>query len=293
MFSHIFHQRLPKGKKGGFLLYNSEIQNAFYRLNAKKIKFFSIGKTSLNKNIMCTHVGEKTGKQIVVVGGTHAREYISTLLVCKMIEFYSHKKFDGGIYFVPMLNPDGVDICINGTKNVKDSFIKNYIEENVNNFSKFKANASLVDINVNFPAKWGEGKRNVKKPNGENFVGFAPASENETKSIMKFLTKIKPDAVISYHSKGEEIYYNFDETKQELKKHLEIAKVAKNVTGYKIKKLRGSVGGLKDWCISILKIPALTIEVGNDKLNHPIGKESLPKIFQQNFKLPLLLFEKL
>ena len=284
---------MPQRQEGGFLLYNNEIQNAFYRLSAKKIKFFSIGKTSLGKHIMCTHLGEKSGKQIVVVGATHAREYITTLLVCKMIEFYSHKKFDGGIYFIPMLNPDGVDICINQTKNVHDEFIKKYIEKNVHDFSKFKANANLVDINVNFPAKWGQGKHNENRPNFENFIGFSPASENETKSIMNFLQNVKPDAVISYHSKGEEIYYNFDQNKKELKNHLAFAKLAKKLSGYKIKKLKGSVGGLKDWCISSLKIPALTIEVGKNEFKHPIGKEYLPKIFQQNFKLPLLLFEKL
>ena len=259
----------------------------------KKIKFFSIGRTCLNKNIMCTHIGERTGKQIVVVGGTHAREYISTLLVCKMIEFYAHKKISGGIYFIPMLNPDGVDICINGTKNINDEFIKNYLDENVSNFSQFKANANMVDINVNFPAKWGEGKHNVKRPHFENFIGFAPASENETRAVMSFINKIRPDAVISYHSKGQEIYFNFDQDRNAMKKHHEIAKVAKSVTGYKIKKLKGSVGGLKDWCISTLKIPALTIEVGENKLKHPLTKQNLPKIFQQNFKLPLLLFEKL
>ena len=284
---------MPNGTGGGFLLYNSEIQNAFYRLQMKKIKFFSIGRTALGKHIMCTHLGNKNGKQIVVFGGTHAREYITTLLVCKMIEFYSHVKFDGGIYFIPLLNPDGVDICINGTENVDDEFIKNYLNEHVQNFSQFKANANLVDINVNFPARWGEGKKNVKEPNFENFIGFLPASENETRAVMSFLKKISPDAVISYHSKGEEIYYNFDQDKATMKQHFKLAKIAKELTGYKIKKLKGSVGGLKDWCIHVLKIPALTIEVGSDRLPHPIRKQNLPKIFQQNFKLPLLLFENI
>lgn len=275
------------------MFYNYEIQNAFYRLSAKKIKFFSIGTTSLGKHILCTHLGSSSGKQIVVVGGTHAREYITTLLVCKMIEFYSHKKFDGGIYFVPMLNPDGVDICINGTKNISDEFVKNYLENNVQNFSLFKANSNLVDINVNFPAKWAQGKHNTKKPGAENFVGYFPASERETKAISNLINKVCPDALVSYHSKGEEIYFNFEQDKKTLKEHERIAKIASKLTGYRMKKLKGSVGGLKDWCILKHNIPSLTIEVGSEKLKHPIGKNSLPKIFQQNFKLPLQLFENL
>ena len=274
-------------------MYNFEIQNAFYKLSAKKIKFFSIGKTALGKNILCTHVGKKSGKQILVVGATHAREYITTLLVCKMIEYYSHVNFDGGIYFIPMLNPDGVDICLNGTKNVNDEFVKNYLNENVKEFKLLKSNGILVDLNVNFPAKWGQGKFNVKSPNFENFVGFKSASEKETQAVLNFLKNNKIDLAISYHSKGEEIYYNFDQDKTRMKRDLKIAKVASKLTGYKIRKLKNSVGGLKDYCIQNLKIPALTIEVGSEKLSHPIDKTHLPKIFQQNFKLPLHLFENM
>ena len=52
--------------------------------------------------------------------------------------------------------------------------------------------------------------------------------------------------------------------------------------GYKIKKIKGSVGGYKDWCIQKLKVPSVTIEVGSDILSHPIGKQALPKIYSKN-----------
>ena len=56
------------------------------------------------------------------------------------------------------------------------------------------------------------------------------------------------------------------------------------VTGYAIKSAPNSAGGYKDWCIEKLKIPALTIEVGNDDLTHPIGEEHLVEIYKQNKK---------
>ena len=43
-----------------------------------------------------------------------------------------------------------------------------------------------------------------------------------------------------------------------------------------------SSGGFKDYCVSKLKIPSITIEVGNDCLNHPITKEHLPEIYLRN-----------
>ena len=276
-----------------FLFYNYEIQNAFYRLKCKKVKFFSIGSTSLSKNILCTHIGDYSKKQIIVVGGVHAREWVTTLLVCKMIEFYKHKKFEGGIYFIPLLNPDGVDICINGTQNVCDESIRNQLIEKISNYSLIKCNSNLVDLNVNFPAKWAQGVKNQFSPSGENFVGYKSASEKEVKALMEFTKLVSPSLTLSFHSKGEEIYYNFNQTKSVLRRDLKFARVASKLTGYKIKKLKGSVGGYKDWCVDSLKIPALTIEVGCDSLAHPLTKKHLPKIFQQNFKLPLLMLENL
>ena len=39
-----------------------------------------------------------------------------------------------------------------------------------------------------------------------------------------------------------------------------------------------SCGGLKDYCVSQLNIPSITIEVGSDKLTHPITERNIRKI---------------
>ena len=62
-------------------------------------------------------------------------------------------------------------------------------------------------------------------------------------------------------------------------------KVAK-ITGYIIKGTPNSAGGYKDWCIEKLKIPALTIEVGNDNLTHPIKKRHVYRIYRKNKRVP-------
>ncbi len=275
------------------MLYNSEIQNAFYRLKVKKVKFFSIGKSVLGKDILCTHIGSKQGKQIVIQGAIHSREWITTLLICRQIESLIGKNLNGGIYFIPLANPDGVDISINGTKNLPCSFLKNWMRENVDEFALLKANANLVDLNVNFDAHWGKGKQNSREAGAENFIGFKPESEAEVKALVKFVKKVKPDATISYHSKGDVIYYNFGNNKTENEKGKNLAGAIKKYNGYNVVKLKGSTGGFKDYCINSLHIPSLTIEVGDDSLTHPLGKKDLPKILKQNLKVPLLLLENI
>ena len=77
-------------------------------------------------------------------------------------------------------------------------------------FSLWKANARGVDLKVNFDAKWGPGKQNVRYPASANYIGSMPFSEPETRALAEFTKEVKPDATISYHTKGGEIYYGFE-----------------------------------------------------------------------------------
>ena len=74
-------------------------------------------------------------------------------------------------------------------------------------FSMWKANANGVDLNNNFDANWGTNMHSLV-PASHGFVGCNPMSERETKAIAKYKEKHKPFITISYHSKGEEIYFN-------------------------------------------------------------------------------------
>ena len=88
---------------------------------------------------------------------------------------------------------------------------------------------------------------------------------------------------VSYHTKGEEIYYNFFQKKGHKKRDKLIAEQFARSTGYLIKNVeKVSSGGYKDWCVQKLGIPALTIEVGSDDLTHPIKAIHLQEIFERN-----------
>ena len=193
----------------------------------------------------------------------HAREYITTYLALEQIKAFIKSGKRGTVYFIPMLNPDGVYRVINGDK-------------------LYKANALGVDLNVNFPAKWGSGKSNVQTRGKQNYIGEYPLSAKESRILADFTLKVNPSATISYHSKGEEIYWFFNQSSEDRIRDKILADEISKLTGYALKFTPDSAGGYKDWCIERLQIPALTIEVGEDYLSHPIDKRFLPQILKKN-----------
>lgn len=256
---------------------------------------FVLGKSSLGKEVMCFHIGDYSNNQIIVEGGIHAREYISTLLLIEQIKYLSAKTIKGGIYFVPLVNPDGVELVLDGLKNIKDTKLKQFLL-NVNNqkedFSLWKANIKGVDLNVNFDALWGKGVKNVRYISAENFIGFYPNSEVEVQNLIKLLNKVNPIGTLSFHSKGEVIYYGFEtlENWQIIRDYMICEKLCK-LNGYISIKTEKSTGGFSDYVSQKLGVPAFTVELGNNKLKHPIGLDSLNEIFNKNKDLPLKFLE--
>lgn len=272
---------------------------SLYIFNLKKdgLKLFSIGKSLLGEDILATHIGNFSGPQIIVQGGIHAREYITSLLMVKQAQrlqrFHSIKK--GGIYFIFLSNPDGAKLVLDGPCALPNEITKSYLTlvNGGEDFSQYKANVNLVDLNTNFDARWGTGAQNLHYPHPENFIGFYPNSEREVVNLINFTKRVKPLLTISYHSKGEIIYYGFTgQTKQHFKRDQQIGQVLSHLTGYPLVPTGKSSGGYKDWCIDKLKIPAYTIEVGKDSLLHPIGINHLDKIFEQNKDVPLTALEQ-
>lgn len=241
---------------------------------------FIIGKSVLNRDILCVKCGCK-GPKIIVQCAIHAREWITSLLALKLISDFSA---DCVAYFILAANPDGVALATKGLCSVKEKLRKEFLK-NINggqDFSLWKANANGVDLNVNFNAKWGQGVKNVFEPSSENYVGFCFESEPETRALVNFTRRIKPSATLSFHTKGEEIYWFFNQDAKNSKRDLKIAKSLAAVTGYKVEYTSGSVGGYKDWCISELKIPAFTVETGSDNLSHPVIEKNLGDIYDKN-----------
>jgi len=278
-------------------------------LEKRGMSIFCIGKSVLGRPIFCIKIGDGK-KKIIVQYAIHAREHITYHLAILHAKKLFREKLDASIFLVPLANPDGVCLAVDGIKSISDinhdldisvghfpfspeienitslkinKIKRNLIQLNKNkNFSLWKANIHSVDLNVNFDAKWGTGKNNVYVPNSENFVGKNPQSEPETQVLVNFTKVIKPNMTISYHSKGEVLFFRFGQTGKQLKRDKKIALAISKETGYKIGHSSGSVGGYKDWCIQELHIPSLTIEIGNNNLQHPLNRIILPTIWEQN-----------
>lgn len=222
-----------------------------------------IGSTALGRLIPYVAV-YKTARPIVLLQyAIHAREYITTYIGMMQAAHFAAFGRRGTAYFIPAANPDGIAEALYGDKT-------------------YKANARRVDLNVNFDARWGGGAQNLRRKAAANYIGEFPFSESETQALRDFTLSVKPDITVSYHSKGEEIYWEFFQGEKERERDFRIAKAVSAATGYPLKSAGVSAGGYKDWCVEKLKIPALTIEVGNDTLTHPIGKEFAEEIFLKN-----------
>ena len=259
------------------------------KIEQYKIKYrvSIIGKTMLGRNIYAVEkVVNENFFTAIFVASVHAREYISTELLCRFLDdglFDEITRFN--VSCILMANPDGVELCYDGERSVKDENLKRQLIK-INNYSKdfslWKANAAGVDVNNNFDANFGQ-NTSRSFPSTQGYVGLFAESEKETQALVEFTQSKKVFLTISYHRKGEEIYYNFFQTKNNLERDFLIADRFAKSTGYQIKNVESvSSGGYKDWCVQKLKIPALTIEIGSDNLSHPISKNHLEEIYAKH-----------
>jgi g-D-glutamyl-meso-diaminopimelate peptidase len=146
-----------------------------------------------------------------------------------------------------------------------------------------------VDLNDQFPAYWEEERlrRNVSKPGPMNYSGDKPLSEPEAIAIANFTLKHSFALVLSLHTQGEEIYWNYRgyeplEAKQ-------IADKFAEASGYRTVYLTESDAGYKDWFIQQFSRPGFTIELGNGKNPLPFGQ--LEDIYEKASKILLLGLE--
>ncbi len=252
------------------------IKDFYERANSEKR---IIGKSLFGRSVYALKCGE--GKPVGLAQyAIHGREFITARLA---IEHYKRGVARGSVWIIPLLNPDGALLSECGISTAPIAWRDRLIAINKStDFSLWKANGRGVDLNVNFDAKWGTGKKNIFAPSSENYVGEVPFSEPETRSIRDFTREISPDYTVSFHTKGEEIYWQFYQSIEACKRDKALAEKLAQKTGYPLSEVKESAGGYKDWCIQSLKIPSFTIEVGKDEYVHPLGMNALADIIEKN-----------
>ncbi len=238
-----------------------------------------IGKSTFGRELFAVKTGEGSPVGIAQYG-IHGREFITAELA-----FYHYRRGvqKGSVWLLPLVNPDGALLSQTGLESAPKGERDTLLAYNGGeDFSLWKANGRGVDLNVNFPARWGKGEKNTRRAGGENYIGSRPFSEKETLALKKFTEEIRPDYTLSYHTKGEEIYWYFYQSLRTCPLHKRLALVLSATTGYPLGNAKGSAGGYKDWCIQRFALPAFTVEVGKDSYPHPLGEDALPDIIEKN-----------
>ena len=98
-----------------------------------------------------------------------------------------HGNEDDGLAIVDELRaeavPDGVELWIVESMNPDGQVAQE------------RGNANGVDLNRNFPYRWGP----IGVPGDSQYAGPGPASEPETLAVTNFMTQLQPDITIWYH----------------------------------------------------------------------------------------------
>lgn len=233
-----------------------------------------IGQSLLKRNLYAVKVGRGDPVGIATYA-MHGREWVSARLAIT----HAKRGVFGTVWLVPLVNPDGALLSQKGLASVKNSPYERFLSAYTNRELRlWKANARGVDLNVNFDARWGKGAKNLLRRGTENYVGDRPFSEPETRALKAFTEKIRPDYTLSFHTKGEEIYWYFRQSTRTCLRDFKLGQVLSQATGYPLRLTLDSAGGYKDWCISALSIPAYTVELGDDRFRHPLGWAAFPQI---------------
>ncbi len=275
--------KIIKSKPLDYNLYQHYIKKL--KKEYESLKTATCGKSALGKEIYALVLG-KGKKKVCYVGGTHGLEWMTSLCLLRFCENLLSKEEISGykidtllenctLIIIPELNPDGIEISQKGSMACEFRESEN-IKICNNDFSSWSANANGVDINHNFNADWYslrdfEEKNNIRSPSPRRFGGYFPESEPETKAITRLLRNISVETLVSFHSQGEEIFYEYGEQISE--KSLLMAKAFSSVTDYTLVKNEGhySSGGLKDWFIEEFHKPGFTIEIGKGKNPLPLA----------------------
>lgn len=239
-----------------------------------------IGKTAYGKEIIAVKLG-KGEASVLIDGSQHAREWMGTNLILYMIDRYAYAyehnmKYGDyvvrdlldhcSIWFVPMVNPDGVTLQQKGPDAFSEGARPGLLGMNggSSDFSRWKANAQGIDINRQYPAEWTGIRYSTKYPMYKNYKGSEPAETAEAQSMIRFTYDADPEIALSYHTSGRVLYWHFHTKPENLERDRKMAAALSGMTGYSMVKPEDypSGGGFTDWFIAQFGRPGFTAEVG-------------------------------
>ncbi|MEV5381456.1 M14 family zinc carboxypeptidase [Streptomyces sp. NPDC052721] len=183
-------------------------------------KVESIGRTLGGQDILALKLTRNAKKSkdgsrpaVLYMSNQHAREWITPEMTRRLMHYYLDryttdrrvKKIVDSteLWFVLSANPDGYDYTFkdSGTrlwrKNLRDV-----------NGDGVISTGDGVDLNRNFPYKWGyDDEGSSPNPTSQTYRGASPGSEPETKALDAFEKRVGFRYGINYHSAAELLLY--------------------------------------------------------------------------------------
>jgi len=243
---------------------------------------------------------------IVIDGGIHAREMTPPEVVLEYAIFLlKNYNIDPDvswmvdyreIHVIPMMNPDGRKKAEQGI----------WWRKNTNNTDGCTDSLRWgVDLNRNYPLKWGVGSGSSTNPCYDTFRGSAPASEPEIYFYLDYVRSVIPDQRgpndfdaapdnamgidLNCHSHGNVILHPWGFTSSP-PPNLDLITIARKMgrlSGYGYRSSLYAVNGVaRDWGYGELGCPSYTIEMG-EEFFQPF--EDVPEIVQENIRMFLYL----
>jgi len=287
----------------------------------KILDYVTIGKSHDNRDIALLKLGKGT-KYMVCCAGVHGRESINPVVMLRIIEFYAQayicykqqksilmsklynptknliSEYEKMLYaacihellqtytilFVPLLNPDGYMISLEGFDCIRDEKLKEICIATGVPHQEWKFNARGIDINRNFPSRLWRPK----------FVGDYPASENETWALIRLFNEYKSLGFLDFHSRGKQIFYYRSQMPDSYNKKLHtIAKRLKKVTNYRLSGPEEEInpsdsgGNTVHYYSEYFGKPALTIETVDEEAPFPLDISYREKTYEEI--MPLII----
>ncbi len=251
-----------------------------------------IGQSVMGKELQELRIGR--GNEYVHWNGSfHANEWITTGVIMQFLNDYllalTNKEPIRGmdvqpfynritLSIVPMVDPDGVDLVLNGPPEGEFGEAALAINEGSRDFSGWKANIRGVDLNNQFPAKWEvEAERKPEEPAFRDFPGYQPLSEPEAVAMAELARQRKFSKMLAFHTQGEVIYWGYEGL--EPPRSMSIVKEFSRVSGYEPIRFVDSYAGYKDWFIQDFRQPGFTVELGQGV--NPLPLEQFDEIYQE------------
>jgi protein MpaA len=127
-----------------------------------------LGQSAGGTPIVAERFGTPGGRRVLVIGVIHGNEDAGTAIVDALRQAGAPEGVE--LWLVESMNPDG-------------------------QAAGDRHNANQVDLNRNFPFRWGP----IGEPGDGQYAGTGPASEPETQAMVNFISQLRPDIAIWYH----------------------------------------------------------------------------------------------